>query len=81
MEPEVKKDIIKMLIPIIGTYWVLERFMKHFWEDDLNWWWYSNKAIPTHISLIYYQIICWISLKVINMMYAYNLTFEQVFTQ
>ena len=61
MEPEVKKEIIKMLIPIIGSYWVSRRLM-NYCLDDFNVWWHDDKAILIHIALIFYQIICWATL-------------------
>jgi hypothetical protein len=78
MEREVKHSIIKMLIPVIGTWWVLKRLLNF---GDITWWDYSIYSPPLTIGLVFYQVLCWIGYKVFYMMYFFNYTFEQVFTK
>ena len=79
MERKVKIQICKMLIPIIGTWWLLERIIPEGGES--TWWDVSKKSIPVTLSLFFYQLTCWIGWKVFYMMFFFNYTFEQVFTQ
>jgi len=79
MEREVKHEIVKMLIPVIGIWWVIKRILPDL--GGITWWDINNKALPTILSLALYQAICWIGWKVFYMMHFFNYTFEQVFTQ
>jgi hypothetical protein len=79
MRREVRQEIIKMLIPVIGTWWVIKRILPDL--GDITWWDTDDKAIPTILILALYQAICWVSWKVAYMMYFFGYTFEQVFTQ
>lgn len=36
MERKVKHEIIKMLIPLIGTWWVIKRILPNL--GDILWW-------------------------------------------
>ena len=78
MKAEVKHEIVKMLIPVIGTWWVINRILPDL--GDITWWDISNKAMPTILGLAFYQVVCWLGWKVFYMMYFFNYTFEQVFT-
>lgn len=79
MERKVKYEIIKMFIPIIGTWWVIKRILPDL--KDITWWDISNKAILVILGLAFYQSLCWIGWKVFYMMHFFNYTFEQVFIQ
>ena len=79
MERKVKHDIIKMLIPVIGTWWVLKRILPDL--GDITWWDYSKYSIPLTLGLVFYQAICWIGYKVFYMMYFFDYTFFEVFTK
>lgn len=79
MEREVKREIFKMLIPIIGLWWVIKRIVPSL--DDITWWDTSKYSVLVLIGLIFYQLVCLIGWKVFYMMYFFNYTFEQVFTK
>lgn len=79
MERKVKNEMIKMLIPIIGSWWVLKRLIPSL--DEITWWDTSSKSIPIIATLVIYQGICWVGWKVFYMMYYFDYTFDQVFTQ
>jgi len=80
METKVKKEICKMFIPLIGIWWVIARIIPDN-DDDITFWDVSNYAILWIYSLVLYQGICWIGLKVFNMMYFFNYTLEEVFNK
>jgi hypothetical protein len=79
MERKVKHDIIKMLIPIIGTWWLLKRILPDL--DDITWWDYSKYSIPLTFGLVIYQAISWIGYKVFYMMYFFDYKLVEVFTK
>lgn len=79
MERKVKYEIAKMLIPVIGTWWVIKRILPDL--GKLTWWDYNKYSMYVIMGLVYYQMICWVGYKVFYMMYFFNYTFEQVFTQ
>lgn len=79
MKQAIKYELLKMLIPIIGTWWVISRILPG--SGGITWWDTSSKALPTVFMLVFYQGICWIGLKVFYMMYFFDYTFEQVFIQ
>jgi hypothetical protein len=79
MERKVKHQILKMLIPVIGTWWLIKRILPDLGE--ITWWDVSRKSIPLTIGLVFYQAICWIGWKVFYMMHFFGYTFEQVFTK
>jgi uncharacterized membrane protein len=64
MELSVKKEIGLMLIPIIGTWWVIARILPDL--KPITWWDVSRKALPTILAIALYQAICWGLLKYIN---------------
>lgn len=76
MELKVKRDIIKMLIPIVGIWWLLERLLAF---SHVNWWDYSKYSIPLTFALVFYQIICLVGYKILYMMYFFDYTFIEVF--
>jgi len=78
MNRKIKIEIIKMLIPVIGIWWVIKRLFSY---PEIDWWVLSDKACLVHLSLFFYQALCWIGWKVFYMMYFFNYTFEQVFKQ
>ena len=75
----VKCEIVKMFIPMIGIWWVINRILPNL--GDITWWDISDKALLTIFALAFYQAMCWIGFKVFYMMHFFNYTFEQVFTQ
>lgn len=77
MKKEIKKEIALMLIPVIGTWWVLSRLIPTYTKID--WWIVSDKAHFIQIALIFYQGFCWIGYKVFYMMYFFDYTFIEVF--
>ena len=79
MEYKVKHEIIKMLVPIIGTWWVIKQISPDLGE--ITWWNVSNKSLPLIFGLVFYQTLCLIGWKVFYMMYFFNYTFVQVFEQ
>lgn len=79
MEKQIKYQIIKMLIPLIGIWWVIKRIVPNL--DEITWWDTSRKSGLILVSLFTYQVFCFLSYKVFYMMYFFNYTFEQIFTQ
>ena len=79
MERKVKHDIIKMLIPVIGTWWVLQRILPNL--GNITWWDYHKYSIPLTLGLVFYQAMCWIGCKVFYMMYFFDYTFFEIFTK
>ncbi len=79
MERKVKYEIVKMMIPVIGSWWVISRILPSL--EDITWWDISDKAIITILALTFYQAICCIGYKVFYMMYFFDYTFQQVFIQ
>ena len=76
MERKVKIEIYKMLIPIIGFWWVLKRILPHLGE--ITWWDVRpKKSIPLILGLFFYQISCFIAWKVFYTMYFFGYTFER----
>jgi hypothetical protein len=51
MERKVKHDIIKMLIPFIGTWWLIKRILPDL--GDITWWDYSKYSIPLTFGLVF----------------------------
>lgn len=78
MKLKVKHDIIKMFIPIIGTWWLIKRILPGV---KVTWWDVSKYSIPLTLGLVFYQVICWIGYKVFYMMYFFDYTFVEVFTK
>lgn len=79
MERKLKHDIIKMLIPFIGTWWLIKQILPDL--DDITWWDYSKYSIPLTLVLVFYQAICWIGCKVFHMIYFCDYEFVEVFTK
>lgn len=79
MERNIKHDIIKMLIPLIGTWWLLKRILPDL--GDITWWDCSKYSLPLTLGLVFYQSICWIGYKVFYMMYFFDYTFIEGFTK
>ena len=50
MEREVKHEIVKMIIPVIGTWWVIKRILPDL--GDVTWWDINSKAILILLILI-----------------------------
>jgi len=67
MERKVKYDIYKMLIPIIGTWWVIKRMILN--SDKITWWDTSKYSLPLTGALIFYQGILWFACKIFYTMY------------
>jgi hypothetical protein len=63
MEKAVKIEILKMLIPVIGTWWLIKRIIPDFRE--ITWWDCSNYALPLACGISFYQAICWIVFKLL----------------
>ena len=61
MERKIKYEIVRMLIPVIGTWWLIKRILPDLGE--ITWWDTSNKAIPVILKLVVYQALCWILLR------------------
>lgn len=52
-----KRELIKMLIPLIGIYWVFENIIDLWKEKEIG---------VIGISLLfYYQLLCWIVWKIL----------------
>ena len=85
MDNKVKIQIAKMLIPVIGTWWLLSEIIFGYpfspYDDEITWWEISDNAFLVILGLVFYQMTCWIGWKVFYMMYFFNYSFEQVFTQ
>lgn len=79
MPNEVKRDIIKILIPVIGTWYLLKRIMPHI--GQISWWDYSKYSMPLTLGLAFYQAMCWIGYRVFYMMHFFDYTFVEVFTK
>lgn len=71
MEIKVKHDIYKILIPIIGIWWLIKRILPNL--DEITWWDVSKYSIPLTIALTFYQILCCIGWKMFYMMYLCNI--------
>lgn len=67
-----KKDIYKILIPLMGVLWLLKRLSSISKDDDV----YSNYII---IGLFFYQFICWIIWKISYYMYMFDVELKDVF--
>lgn len=67
-----KKDIYKILIPIIGIWWILKRLSLNSEDDDV----YPNYII---IFFFFYHFICWIIWKIAYYMYMFDVEFKDVF--
>lgn len=67
-----KKDIYKILIPIIGIWWILKRLPIDSEDDDV----YPNYII---MGLFFYHFICWIIWKISYYMYMFDVEFKDVF--
>lgn len=77
MEQKIKYEIIKMCIPIIGTWWVIKRILPSL--GKITWWDYSDNAKYIILGFAGYQATCWIGWKVFYMMHFFNYSFIQVF--
>ena len=53
MEKEVKNDIIKILIPIIGIWWLIINIIPDFRE--ITWWDYGKYSLLVKFGLVLYQ--------------------------
>ncbi len=61
-----KTEIILMTIPIFGIAWILNRIIPNIRE--VSWWDIEDKKpILLLIGLTFYQILCLIGLKMINL--------------
>ena len=63
MESLVKREIRLMLIPLIGTWWVMGRAINPI--SPITWWDYSNKGLITLLAMSIYQAACWGLLKLV----------------
>ena len=63
MDKEIKREIICMLIPLIGLWFVVKRIVPDL--GKITWWDTNKAAIPTILSLAFYQAIFLILLKYI----------------
>jgi hypothetical protein len=77
MELKVKHDIIKMLIPLIGTFFLIRRILPGL--GNITWWDYSKYSMPLTLGLFFYQALCWIAYKIVYMTYFFGYTFIEVF--
>lgn len=74
MERHVKKEILLMLIPIIGIWWVLLRIIPDI--PKIDWWVCSDKALPVIFGISFYQAFCFMGLKIINIMMCHNIDLQ-----
>ncbi len=68
-----KFELIKMIIPLIGSLWVIYRIIP---KIDTTWWNISDKGIFVIIGLVFYQIICWLLFKVFCIIHISNYIFD-----
>lgn len=61
MEGGIKTQILKMLIPLVGTWWLIDRILPNL--KVITWWDYHPKSIPITFAIVAYQAIWWGLLK------------------
>lgn len=66
MDRATKIEIAKMLIPLIGLWWVIARILPSI--GPISWWDVSDKTFPILIALTAYQATWWGLLKYFNML-------------
>jgi uncharacterized membrane protein len=70
MEKSVRNEILKMLIPLIGTWWVISRILPSL--ANITWWDYGKNRIWVILGLVAYQAIWWGILKWVSIILAKN---------
>ena len=70
MEKEVKNDIIKMLMPIIGIWWLLINILPDF--RKITWWDYGKYSLLVRFGLVLYQMIWYELLNLLLNYYDLN---------